>query len=560
MDSLHIVTQLFEYPEILYLICEQAQRSDLARLLTTSRLFFDCAVPFVWRSLPESAPTILMRLLPDSDTHLKHHLRNKFIKELQPLDSQSLVRFNLYVPHVKQLAQGLGSHRIWKKLLKLVGTRPILPNLQVLKVSILGMVQDPVSYLSACLTPTLTEIDYHYGGHPYVEPHLLSHFVSSIAQKCPNIHSLKLGYVARHITIGPTHASKLANALRQLHNLRVLGLGPVVLDPKVLSAISSLPNLESLTLNEAPNPINPRTRRLSSEEPQKRIEFSLSDETFPNLQHLGIDPCRELESVIRIWNITALVQRLMSVSIRIVPYISVPQLQFHRFIRAICRRSPFVSILSLSCSGSSNYIQLLSPEIVDNLAQLPLQRLRLWRDEHYDIFASASPRCDSEHFALAFSGMECLQIWGYHFTFKDLVFIAKHMSRLQQLWVTIEMDKDWPSKEKLSSLSLTPSPSQLYFDLNIVHTISANRRPTPIYYGLTNEKAEEIAAGLHALWPKGVVCDNYQPPYNDGRLRCTDEINTALRRLRGVHGDDDWAKLIPLKYPRKRIHPWLERF
>ncbi|KAJ1305791.1 hypothetical protein OPQ81_010521 [Rhizoctonia solani] len=550
------MAQPFDIAEILCLICEQAQRSDLARLLTTSRLFFDCAAPIVWSILPRSAPVILMRLLPDGDTHLEYRLKHKFIRKHRPVDAQSLTRFNLYAPYVKQLAEGLGSHRRWKKLFKLVDTRPILPNLKVFKVSISSWNPDPAPYIAACLTPTLVEINYSLDVISFMEPQHFSNFVSNIAQQCPNIRSLKLGYATRRIIIGPIHAAELANSLGQLYNLRALELGLIAFDAKVLTALSSLPNLESLIISEAPNtyplPMDP-----VPEDQWKRVDIFLPHDSFPNLQHLGIDPCFDLGILIRMWNIASFVQNLTSVSVRMGAYKSVTELQFRSFIRSICQNSPFISTLFLSFPCWSEELPLLSPEIMDNLAQLPLQHLRFQKDDNYPL---TTPRCDSERFALTFSRIEYLRILGYCFTFKDLIFIAKHMHQLHQLWLKVEIDKDWPSRDELSSLTLTPSPRRLYFELKIAHTTPGDERLTLILYGLPIEKVEAIALGLHKLWPKGVTCGTNLRPDRDGRLRCTDAINAALRRLREVDGHGDWEEVVPLKHLRKSVLPWLKGF
>ncbi|CAE6430042.1 unnamed protein product [Rhizoctonia solani] len=126
-----------DIPEILCLICERAQRSDLARLLTTSSLFFDCAVPFVWKNLPKSASVILMNLLPNVDKYLNTNLNATLVADLcdnlQPLDAQFLVRFNLYAPHVKRLVRHYRNKQlnvVWDRLFKLVDARPIMPNLE----------------------------------------------------------------------------------------------------------------------------------------------------------------------------------------------------------------------------------------------------------------------------------------------------------------------------------------------------------------------------------------------------------------------------------------------
>ncbi|CAE6534401.1 unnamed protein product [Rhizoctonia solani] len=478
----------FEIPEILSLICEQARKFDLARLLTTSRLFFDCAVPVIWRSLPESAPMILMKLLPDADSYLKHNLDAALAGSLQPLDVQSLVRFNFYAPYVKQIARhrrNKQSNIIWDRLLKLVDTRPILPKLEVLKISLSvpsrNEIPDPVSYLSAYLSPTLVEIDHVRNTFTSMEPEWLSYLVSVVVQHCPHLHTLKLSNATRYTVLRPVHADELAKSLGRLRNLRVLGLGQATLAPKVLMALGALPNLESLTISET-------SGSWGLGETSKMTDDSLPHGSFPALQYLGINFVLEAlgnERIAQIWDVTTLVQRLTFVSVCISG--SATRTQIHGFVYAMCRSSPSITALSLDYSDSAGEVGLISPGMIDVLAQLPLRRLWLWGKVLHD----SRPPWDGERFALAFPKMEDLRIRGHCFGFKDLTFMAKDMPQLQHFSAKIKMNKGWPSRDEVFSLAPRPSPSQMY--------LLQMARPTPIYeteihHGLPNDKIEAIAA------------------------------------------------------------------
>lgn len=65
------MSRVFTVPEILRLICERLDKSDLARLLPVSRNFFATAMPLVWRTVSGSAP--LLGLLPNVDLADTHH-------------------------------------------------------------------------------------------------------------------------------------------------------------------------------------------------------------------------------------------------------------------------------------------------------------------------------------------------------------------------------------------------------------------------------------------------------------------------------------------------------
>ncbi|CAE6465861.1 unnamed protein product [Rhizoctonia solani] len=564
------MAQVFEIPEILCIICEKARRSDLARLLTTSRLFFNCAVPPVWRSLPDSAPAILIKLLPNAEIYLRPELNRMLLiailDSLKPLDGKSLTRFNLYAPYVKRLVRyprNELSNVLWDRLLKLVDARPILPNLEVLKTSLAepyyGLTEEPTLFISPYLSPTLTELDDVRKAHELVVSVSLLLSMRRIAQECPRVRSLKLANVktSGYPVLSPACADDLANSLGRLRNLRVLGIGTTVSEPKVLEALGNLPHLELLTLTEIGAAAD---WTFSTATLPKYLDVSLPPGSFPALQHIGIIPHISSPPVIRIWSLTALVQRLTSISVRINE--SVTQAQLGGFVRSICECSPLVTALYLDCSGSSDRdcVTLLSPQIIETLAQLPLQCLWLCGKETHD-----EDRCESEQFALAFPRMEYLRVRGYYFTFKDLSFIAKHMPQLQQLSVRVEMDTHWPSRGELSRLALTPSPSQLYLHLRIFYPLEHQQIEQiglEIRHGLPNRIVEAMAACLHALWPNGVICETDRRPDKYGRVSWTHNVNAALQRLREleVDGHSDQTVFMPRKYLRNRVSPLFHRF
>ncbi|KDN38483.1 hypothetical protein RSAG8_09468, partial [Rhizoctonia solani AG-8 WAC10335] len=117
----------------------------------------------------------------------------------------------------------------------------------------------------------------------------------------------------------------------------------------------------------------------------------------------------------------------------------------------------------------------------------------------------------------------------------------------------------WPSKDELSSLALTPSPSQLYFHLQLVNLVPDLEDITEKRDGLPKEKVDAMAMALRALWPKGVICRTCRRPDKDGKPSYTDEINTVLVRLRAVDEHNGQTEVIPLKH-RKRVPQWFGRF
>ncbi|KAF8745866.1 hypothetical protein RHS02_01237, partial [Rhizoctonia solani] len=469
-----------------------------------------------------------MRLIPGSGAYLMNELDTSLVKNLQPLDAQALTRVRFYAPYVKELSRhrrNKQSNVIWDRLFKLVGTESILTNLEILRISLaipsMNTVPDPVPFISAFLTPTMVEIDHSRQAHRYMEPYILSHLVSTIAQQSPHLRSLKLSNVAEQTRMGPIHAGQLANSLAQLRNLRILGIGPVALDPQVLAALGSLPYLESLTLSEPYDPLG----LFSLERIDKPPYESLPHDSFPSLWHLEINPHFTSDSANQTWNIVSLFQHLTSIYVRINTHVT--QAHICGFVRSICQGSPLVTTLRLDYdNNSSGYVSWVSAEIMDSLAQLPLRRLWLvGKGGYYD-----APRWDSEQLALALPKLEDLRIRNYLFTFDDLVFMAKHMPRLQQLSLSVHLN-NWPSIDELHNLRLSPSLSRLHFNMHIFRN---DLYALETSFGLSDNFSKTIAAGLHALWPKGVTCSTRQRSSNDFEILSVDKINKALGCLHKV--------------------------
>ncbi|CAE6484106.1 unnamed protein product [Rhizoctonia solani] len=486
----------FEIPEILCLICEQAQRSDLARLLTLSRLFFECAMPFVWKNLPVSAPMILLRLLPDSDRYLNTNLGTTLVEtlleSLRPLDSQSLTRFNLYAPFVKRIVRhhrNKQSNVAWNRLLNLVDVRPILPNLEALGVSLaadnqFSPCQGFIPCLKAYLSPTLVEIDNTRAtdAYLYMEPLTLARLLSGIAQECPHLSTLKLQSATGRPYIEEIHGSdELARSLGKFCDLRVVRLGLAALDPKVIVVLASLPNLESLSLNESSLP----GTMPGSDEDLDPLSISLPPGSFPALQHLGIYVHYGFEIAYDIWGITGLVRGLTSVSVHALD--NCPRTQLCELIRAISQSSPWVTSLHIECTRAPE-IALLSDEIVDCLALLPLQHLRLsGKDtaDRWDYYGG-------ELLALALPKLESLQIRGYSFSFTNLTHMAKYMPWLRTLSIPVRANMDWPLAHELHMLMLAPSPSRL--ELQFLSCNFATCFPAVAGFENPDEAVEAVAA------------------------------------------------------------------
>lgn len=526
-------------PEILRLICEMLTKSDQARLLTLSRRFFTCIVSLVWNTI--SGHKALLGLLPTIDWARVQNaisVRN----QIQPLDHRALLRFNLYAPHVRQFQPDYELGKFWGILLKAVPTRPIFPNLQVLGLSRMFpyLKTELISQLNAFLCPALTELRCPGPFGQMLDTLQASQLSASLVQHCPNIHTLDIytGYTyALDLipTFGPPVPSSpdLPTSLAQFHNLRHLGGGPEFLSPEALVALGRLPLLESFTI------------AYSYKAPKSFVQSNLSmpHDDFHALRHLGIYCYNRIEHASELWKLPSLVQQLVSVHVD-VDSASASDEQIRQLICLICKNSPLVSELHIDLEatiGREN-IDLLSPTVISHLQRLPLRRLRIMASH-----PRLTPIVDFERLAFALSNTEYLNMQCYRINFEDLVLIAKHMSKLRFLAVSLSPFV-WPPKDQLPRLPTSDPPLFIVFRHKDRHLLEADVKSTSL--------------ALHSLWPNGVYCG--LPGDAEADLCAHEElelINTEIQKLcplkaLGVHSFDDLT--LEWKYANKRRIPWLK--
>ncbi|CAE6354937.1 unnamed protein product [Rhizoctonia solani] len=516
-------------------------------------------MPFIWKNLPVSAPIILLRLLPDSYIHLNTNLGTiiveTLLERLQPLDSQSLTRFNIYAPFVKRIVRhhrDKQSNVAWDRLLRLVDTRPILPNLEALSVSLaadnrFNQYQGFIPHLKAYLSPTLVEIDdpRTTDAYLYMEPLDLARLLSGIAEECPHLSTLKLQSATGRPYIEEIHGSdELARSLGKFCDLRVVRLGLAVLDPKVIVVLASLPKLKSLSLNQSSFP----GTMPGSDEDLDPLSISLPPGSFPALRHLGIYAHHGFKIAYNIWGITGLVRGLTSVCVHAL--IDCARTQLCELIRAISQSSPLVTSLHIECSRAPE-IALLSDKIVDCLALLPLQHLRLSGKDR----AERRSYCGGELLALALPKLESLQISGYSFSFTDLTHMAKYMPRLQTLSIPVRAKVHWPLGRELHTLMLAASPSRL--ELQFLSCNFATCLPAIASFENPVGAVEAVAAGLHELWPKGVTCGTYRKVADGLGISWINQLNAELKRLRKAHEYGSPQTEVARICSRKRGPPWV---
>lgn len=386
--------------------------------------------------------------------------------QIQPLERQSLHRFNIYAAYVRRLQQGPEYRKrgaFWESLLKVVPARPILPKLQalVLSQSFWYRRTKIIPHVDAFLCPTLTEIRCPGPRDQILNTLLAAQLSARLVQHCPNIHTLDI-YTDNATDdddhkdtlqpgLGPLSSTDLSSSLAQFHDLRSLGGGPELLSPKSLVTLGSLPLLESFTIVD----MDETTERLV------QSSISLPQNTFPALQHLGIYSLDRIERASELWNFPYLVQQLISVHVDL-DSASVSDEQIRLLICSICANSPLVSELYIGLEPTDNRedIDLFSPTVVSHLQRLPLRRLRISASS-----VSLEPAGNFEPLALALMNIEYLYMRCYNFTFEDLALVAKHMPKLQFLATGLPRLR-WPSEDQLPRLTNSNSPLCLLLSHN----------------------------------------------------------------------------------------------
>ncbi|KAG8765401.1 hypothetical protein FRC12_007505 [Ceratobasidium sp. 428] len=455
--------RIFSISEIVALICDYLEFRDLVNLLAVSRTFFHCASPHVWTEL--SSPQPLVGLLPHVGPDGLFE-RVRYPEQL--LDQQSLFRFNLYAPLVRQITVAHIEKKTklaWYFLLGKTPRRPLLPGLRRLVVDIRWCaLHEPLEVLMctlALLCSSLVEISVRPPDDDSIPPHtdawteppLASLLLQNLAQTTPDLERLQLRVLSQRQI--PYTKSSLFSSLAALRNLRTLHCSTAMIDSPIMLLLSTLPELHSLQIDA------PATNQLDYAHYNGNPEYDLSLEdlmlpphSFPGLRHLNIQylPCRVVS---QLWSSAPLVRQLISVHVRFHPDDAVPvdSPVMNSTICDICR--------AVLIQLSSTWTLAVGPNV-----------------EYLDIDLA-------------------------DVTLDDLVLIAQHLPKLQFLVVDL-LPMEWP--RDLEKYSITPSTSTLRLGSRFMFSSQT------VLLDLDEDESMEdyinlMAQHLHTLWPNGISCE-----------------------------------------------------
>ncbi|KAG8740107.1 hypothetical protein FRC10_004736 [Ceratobasidium sp. 414] len=417
------------------------KKSDLARLLTVSRVFFRCAVPHIWRQIPDAQP--LLDLIPTGHCNAKQSTQST---DLQ--DKSWLSRFEFYAPFVKELCLQPALHEQkqepnWHALSNVVSRHPLLPSLCKLILGVpserycsprsFGSPED-LACANAFISPSLVDIRLPSEYSLWLDPDTASQLLKDIVDTAPELKVL-------HIYVYPNmgNVDPAFRTVTRFQNLRALKCTSVMVDCEKLRLLGTLPQLESLQI------VSPGDGYVSDDEDEDPLgDWVLPARSFPMLRHLS---AYELPAsmVVQFWRLTSLVQLLVSVNVKFQS-----ELSNEGIICNICKSSPQTQELSLDFSNI--YYPGISTAFIDHFRKLPLQRLRMTGSYFIEELTPLIP---------SMTNLEYLDIGDTDLAVEDLIPIAKYMPWLRFLSAS-DLDLNgsgWPWEVEPNSV--TPSLSML---------------------------------------------------------------------------------------------------
>ncbi|KAG8712723.1 hypothetical protein FRC09_019531 [Ceratobasidium sp. 395] len=423
-------------PELLCQIFDDAAPSDLAQLCRTSRLFFSCASPPLWKDAKgvlKLLNTIPRLELSTTSIYSMHHQATGLViqklKRREVLinlpETLDLTRFNYYASLVRRLQifdnsavlnyfLGLG----WDNLVKYQATRAdgLTPNL--ISLSLVNTPNNQSNYAWSVLTKLfissrLEELRIpHFVGENGLSSSQVCSPESTVYKtlaRCPaNIHTLQLLHTSC------VYSFDCLVYMRTLRHLETLI--DIVYDHRILAILGGLPNLETLALHDYAH------YNRSIDAPV------LSSKAFPALRTLKVT-CAFPSAAEVIWSIIPMVTRLTTVDFKIhYKHYSARTnpVWVTSIIQCICTGSPGLLDLRLHIRGQREYRISLTSTHLELLATLRLRRVSLV----HIVLMKAVPFTD---FVSSFPDAEEFRYTSETIDFYDLHQLAVHMPCLKHL-------------------------------------------------------------------------------------------------------------------------------
>ncbi|KAF8609085.1 hypothetical protein BDV93DRAFT_541423 [Ceratobasidium sp. AG-I] len=290
--------------------------------------------------------------------------------------------------------------------------------------------------------------------------------------------------------------------ISQFRDLRFLRSSSAVVNARVLQLLGNLPRLESLAA------CSPCVDGDDDKDDLILIaNLVLPERSFPSLRGLEID-CVPGTVLSKLWQTSPLVRNLVSVRVQFMAHNTESPSDL---VCMICQGSPHITDLDLDLNRVGD--TALSNVAVEHLRRLPLLRLRIWEAQ-----------VDVRSLVLALPNVEYLTLNSMLVNFEDLALIAKHMPKLQYLCTGLAL-WGWPMYFELPGDSWSPSPCHLDSRFPFEEFFNIH---SPDY----NEEIDEIAQGLHMLWPKGIHCGfGFWDDQGDTDYGTLERINNTTKAL-----------------------------
>ncbi|KAF8604367.1 hypothetical protein BDV93DRAFT_101874 [Ceratobasidium sp. AG-I] len=368
------VHKVLDSAELLGLILGIASTSTCARLISTSRNFFEQGIIYIWKNLLTAKPLIL--LIPGAEV-VELDSRQYTIR--LPSPPADFSRFDVYAPLVQSLntfgpkkRKYLAWFNIdssWQTLELRAQESTLLPNLKEFSLNYNFKQEDePVLWVSAFISPSLTAFNAVrvQRGDSAVTSSTLSIILKLVARDCPKIESLTLfpGSLARnqdsasllHVIL----EEPISRTWQKFQNLSSLVTDVNALDAKSLSSLGKLPYLNTLEIRGTSQVHPYAAERL----PDSTRRAALSEGFFPSLRHLTVLGLH-FDDIMTIWDLESVVQELTH--LKVLAHHTTDAMQFAsllaiRFLAILCVRSPKLTDLSVQflpdylCSGFQSQV------------------------------------------------------------------------------------------------------------------------------------------------------------------------------------------------------------
>ncbi|KAG8699130.1 hypothetical protein FRC09_006824 [Ceratobasidium sp. 395] len=556
-------TRILRDSTLLNLICDYSNLEDILRLLRTSRPAFNATAPRIWKTLNSVEP-LLMLLAPnveleelevtdndDDDDDRENQAvqggqRNpveKILNVILPaLGPGTYERFNCYKGLVRSLAisnkWNLGKAPLtkfrllsWSTLSHQAQHEPLLPNL--CELSIRGKFADGdevILWLSTFISPSLRTLNLCSAyGEFNLSYHDTAIVLGLLAQKCTQLqkftHKLSIistGYehdfiertAASQLVLGPLACGHLQNS-QHLTQLKVRGH---FINPETLIALSRLPQLEHLIINQHAQP----NKHLA----QTFRDARLPKGSFPLLRQLQI--CSNtLDDFQAAWNVAPLVLNLTNIQLEYASTKKKPvgsiyeETVLRPLLLGIATSSPHTEVLALKGTHMNRSL-LMDPENSAwiHVERLPLRHLRL---TNFQIGAESLKNAQQ-----IWPNITLLEVPDQLLTFQHLVNLS-HLPKLKKLCAAGFKDLTEQIPE------IPPHTDSPLHQIRLVKSLTDR---------VKIKSAEKVARFLLALWPN-LKKISYQTSSEEVLQPDLELLNMHIRMIQGI---EESKRRISIRY------------